>query len=140
MPAAKKSDVEPWKETVKSSAGSLLLVRNRMIGWPRFAPWRSVSITKLGWLCVPNSRLNRSMQLSPHDGVAAPADSAAIAPTPPTRVSVAAAAKTLLLMVMKLVPPLEPQPCPAHDCRATTAACRPTGSAAYEPRQLDTER
>src|SRR6266700_1161860 len=119
MPAAKKSDVEPWKETVKSSAGSLLLVRNRMIGWPRFAPWRSVSITKLGWLCVPNSRLNRSMQLSPHDGVAAPA-------------------KTLLLMVMKLVPPLEPQPCPAHDCRATTAACRPTGSAAYEPRQLDT--
>src|SRR5271154_2482009 len=44
-----------------------------------------------------------SMQELPHDGVAAdalPAVSAPATPTPPTRVSVAAAASTLLLMDM----------------------------------------
>ena len=35
---------------VKSSAGSVLLVRNRMIGWPTFAPWRHTSSTKFGVL------------------------------------------------------------------------------------------
>ena len=50
------------------------------------------------------------MQEGPHDGVAAdavPAVSAPAAPTPLTRVSVAAAASTLLLMDMK-IPLLEP--------------------------------
>src|SRR5581483_11338869 len=43
------------------------------------------------------------MQLAPQDGVAALADMAPAAPTPPTRVSVAAAAKTLLLMDMEFL-------------------------------------
>src|ERR1039458_6131731 len=47
MPAAKKSDGRPWKEGLKSSAGSLLLVRNRMIGWPTFSPCRR-NFTKQG--------------------------------------------------------------------------------------------
>src|ERR1700722_14804042 len=50
---------------------------------------------------VPNWWLKMSMQELPHDGVAAdapPAVSAPATPTPPTRVSVAAAASTLLLM------------------------------------------
>src|SRR5258708_19054958 len=33
-PAAKKSDTVPWNDAVMSSAGSVLLVRNRIIGWP----------------------------------------------------------------------------------------------------------
>ena len=57
-----EADTVPWKETVKSSAGSVLLVRYRMIGWPSFAPCRSTSRTKFGWWCVPNSRLKMSMQ------------------------------------------------------------------------------
>ena len=95
-----------------------------MIGWPTFSPWRSTSTTKFGLWCVPNWWLNTSGQLLPHDGVAAlaaPAVRAADAPTPPTRVSAAAAAKTLLLMDMKSSF-LEPQPYPAHGCRSTTAS------------------
>ena len=129
---------------VKSSAGSLLLVRNRMIGWPTFAPWRHTSSTKFGWWWVPNWRLKMSMQLWPHDGVAAPADTAATEPTPPTRVSVAAAAKTLLLMDMDSSS-LEPQSYPAYDCRATTAPRQANragrlGHPALGSRWLDTER
>src|SRR5580658_3389287 len=51
-----------------------------------------------------------SMQEPPHDGVAAlavPALSAPAMPTPPTRVSVAAEASTLLLMDIKQVPLVE---------------------------------
>src|SRR5580693_6729777 len=74
-----------------------------MIGWPTFSPCRSTSTTKFGDLCVPNWWLKTSMQEWPHDGVAAlalPAVSAPAAPRPPTRVNVAAAASTLLLMDM----------------------------------------
>jgi hypothetical protein len=42
--------------------------------------------------------LNTSMQRWPHDGVDAPADVAATAPTPPTRARAAAAAMTFDLM------------------------------------------
>src|SRR3984957_10632216 len=72
-----------------------------MIGWPTFSPCRSTSTTKFGDLWVPNWWLKMLMQELPHDGVAAaapPAVSAPVTPTPPTRVSVAAAASTLLLM------------------------------------------
>ena len=58
------------------------------------------------------------MQESPHDGVAAdavPAVSAPAMPTPPTMVSVAAAASTLLLIDMN-DSSLDPQPYPAHGC------------------------
>src|SRR5215472_3875943 len=58
------------------------------------------------------------IQAGPQDGVAAPADPAVstpIVPTPPTMVSVAAAASTLLLKDMN-IPFLEPQPYPAHGC------------------------
>ena len=48
MPAALNSEVRPWKLTVKSSAGSLLLVRNKMIGWPTLAPCCHTSSTKFG--------------------------------------------------------------------------------------------
>ena len=64
---------------------------------------------------MPKSWLKMSMQSEPQDGVAALADVAPAAPTPPIRVSVAAAAKTLLLMDMQ-VPFMEPQPYPAHGC------------------------
>src|ERR1700751_475438 len=37
-PAPKKSDVKPWNDALMSSAGSVSLVRNRMIGWPTLAP------------------------------------------------------------------------------------------------------
>ena len=47
-PAVTKSLTVPWRETVKSSAGSELLDWNMMIGWPTFAPWRSTSTTKPG--------------------------------------------------------------------------------------------
>ena len=58
---------------------------------------------KFGEWCVPNCLANTLMQEAPHDGVAAdavPALSAPAMPTPPTMVSVAAAASTLLLMDM----------------------------------------
>src|SRR6266700_2638165 len=93
---------------------------------PLSTPYGAYSISNAGsstpmvQLFAPNSRLKMSMQWLPHDGVAAPADSAATEPTPPTRVSVAAAAKTLLLMDMDSSS-LEPQSYPAYDCRATTA-------------------
>jgi hypothetical protein len=92
------------------------LVRNRICGWPAFSPWRSVSSTKFGEPELPNSALKNSTQLSPQDGVAAlalPAVSAPIAPAPPTRVSVAVAAKTLLLMDIESSS-LKRQPYPAH--------------------------
>jgi hypothetical protein len=76
-------------------------VRNRICGWPTFSPWRSVSSAKFGEPELPNSALKNSTQVSPQDGVAAlalTAVSAPTAPVPPTRVSVAAAANTLLLM------------------------------------------
>ena len=85
---------------MKSSAGSLLLLRNRMIGWPTFAPWRNTSMTKFGVWCVPNCRLKTSMQLWPHDGVDALAESEPTVATPPTRASVAAPASILLLKDM----------------------------------------
>jgi hypothetical protein len=53
---------------------------------------------------VPNWWLKMSIQLPPHDGVAAeavPALSAPAMPTPPIKVSVAALASTLPLMDMK---------------------------------------
>src|ERR1700752_1839825 len=53
----------------------------------------------------------------PHDGVAAlavPALSPPAVPTPPTRVSVVAAASTLLLMDMDDSSLGTPRPCPAH--------------------------
>ncbi len=59
---------------------------------------------KFGDLNVPKSRLKRLIQAGPHDGVAALAENVLTAPTPPTRVSVAAAAMTLLLMDMKQFP------------------------------------
>ena len=46
---------------------------------------------------MPNVRLKMSTQLKPQDGVAALAESMPTVLTPPTRVNVAAAAKTLLL-------------------------------------------
>src|SRR5215472_15742302 len=96
-PAAKKSATVPWKEMVQSWAGSKLAVRNRMIGWPTFWLCLNTSTTDPG----PKTLLEVLRQDQPHDGVpaaAGPAVSALAAPTPPTRVSVAAAASTLLLM------------------------------------------
>src|SRR5207244_12684009 len=81
-------------------------------------------MTKFGWACVPNSRLKISMQELPHDGVAALAESAPTVLTPPTTVSVTAAASTLLLMDMKQIPFLL-QPRPAHGCGATTTERNP---------------
>ena len=56
---------------MKSSAGSELLVLNRMTGWPTFEPWRSTSAVKFGCLNVPKSLLKMLTQAGPHDGVAA---------------------------------------------------------------------
>jgi len=50
---------------------------------------------------VPNTRLKMSTQAFPQDGVAAEAESIPTVLTPPTRVNVAAAAKTLLLKPME---------------------------------------
>jgi hypothetical protein len=47
-PAVANSLTVPWRETVKSSAGSELLDWNMMIGWPTFTPWRHTSTTKPG--------------------------------------------------------------------------------------------
>src|SRR5437764_8413721 len=58
-------------------------------------------MTKFGVRCVPNSRLKMSTQAPPQDGVAAAAESIPTVLTPPTRVTVAAAAKTLLLKPME---------------------------------------
>src|ERR1700720_3862628 len=88
-----------------------------MVGCPPGAPCRSTSTTKFGCWCVPNCWLNKLMQLLPHDGVAAdavPAVSAPAMPTPPTRVSVVAAASTLLLMDIDDSFLGTPRPCPAH--------------------------
>src|ERR1700723_1948679 len=66
---------------------------------------------------VPNWWLKMLMQEVPHDGVAAdapPAVSAPATPTPPTRVSVAAAASTLLLMDMNGSSRETSRSCPAH--------------------------
>src|ERR1035438_2880427 len=82
-----------------------------MTGWPTFSPWRSTSSTKLGLEWLLNDRLKTSMQLWPHDGVAAVADSVLAAPTPPTSVSAAAVAKTLLLIDMKLLLGTATVPC-----------------------------
>src|ERR1039457_3063134 len=70
-----------------------------------------------------------STQIGPQDGVAALADVAATAPAPATRVSGAAAAKTLLLMDMKFLSG-NPQPCPAHGCQC------PAGSRTADPADL----
>src|SRR6516225_1497120 len=88
-----------------------------MIGWPTLSPCRYTSTVKAGLACVPNWKLNRLTQRMPHDGVAAPAGSAVSAPampTPLTRVSVAAAASTLLLMDMGVSSLGTPRPSPAH--------------------------
>jgi hypothetical protein len=64
-------------------------------------------MTNAGLWCVPNCLLKMLIQLNPHDGVAAdavPAVSAPVTATPPTIVSVAAAASTLLLMDIKQFP------------------------------------
>src|SRR5579859_7300419 len=58
----------------------------------------------------------------PHDGVAAEADTAPIAPTPPTRASVAAPASSLLLMDIN-VPFLETKAVPS--ARLLLPAIRP---------------
>src|SRR5580693_8039227 len=74
-----------------------------MIGWPTFSPCFSTSTVKFGDLNVPNCLVKMLAQELPHDGVAAdaePAVSAPTTPTPPTKVSVAAAASTLLLKDM----------------------------------------
>src|SRR5271155_6082016 len=64
------------------------------------------------------------MQLWPHDGVAALALSAPAAPRPPTRVSVAVAASTLLLMDMDGSLSWNSQPHPAHGCVELAPAAR----------------
>src|ERR1700740_2566775 len=102
MAASKNWATVPWNSSRKSSAGSALLDRNRMIGWPiRMCCWYT-SRMKCGEWWWPNSWLKMSTQVVPHDGVAAFAVAAVpstpAVPTPPTRASVAAVASTLLLM------------------------------------------
>src|SRR6516164_8379375 len=137
-PMVQSTDVWPWKDALQSRAGSELLDRNRMTGWPTFSPCRNTSTGEDGPLDAPpvkpagaKSSLKRLMQDGPHDGVAAPAVPAVIAPTvptPPTRVSVAAAASTLLLMDMD-VPLLEPTAVPCARLSELASAARgPEGS------------
>ena len=86
---------------------------------------------------LPNWWLNRLMQDGPHDGVAADADPAVSAPampTPPTRVSVAAVASTLLLKDMNDSSLGTPQPYPAHGCVQLAPAAR----VGFLPRSLGT--
>src|SRR6266849_366591 len=118
----------------------MLLVRNRMIGWPTLAPCRHTSSAKPGCRCVPNTRLKMSTQEKLHDGVAALADIAPTAPTPPTRVSVAAAAKTLFLMDMDSSSyGTTAVPCARlSSCHRVMPADR--GQPGHRPRWLDTER
>src|SRR5215472_6620564 len=132
-PAAKKSDTRPWKDWTQSRAGSELLDLNRMIGWPTFSLCRNTSIGDAGPLDFPpvkfggaKSLLKVLTQPGPHDGVpaaAGPAVSAPAMPTPPTRVSVAAAASTLLLMDIN-VPLLEPTAVPCARLSELTPAAR----------------
>src|SRR6266851_10490760 len=91
---------------MRSSAGSELLARCRIVGTPAAGIPRNTVSTKPGLVGVPNSLLKISMQALPHCGVAALADSVPTVLTPPTTVSVAAAVSSLLLMDMT-VPFLE---------------------------------
>ena len=60
----------PWKDALQSRAGSELLDRNRMIGWPTFSPCRYTSTGEAAPPLKPaKSLLKRLMQLGPHDGV-----------------------------------------------------------------------
>src|ERR1700744_6608559 len=96
-----------------------------MTGWPALAVAWYTSRTKFGCLWVPNFWLKMSMQFLPHDGVAAdaaPAVSVPAAPMPPTSVSVAAAAKTLLLKDISACSSLRRRPCPVHDRGARLGA------------------
>src|SRR5579859_820507 len=119
MPASKNWATVPWNSSRKSSAGSALLDRYRMIGWPiRMCCWYT-SRMKFGEWWWPNSWLKMSTQVPPHDGVAAVAVAAVpstpAVPTPPTRASVAAVARTLLLMDIKQFLSWNPkQPYPAY--------------------------
>src|SRR5579859_628196 len=116
-PAAAKSDTVPWFSKTKSSAGSWFDSRNRMIDVPVATPCLKLSIRNAGCpVCAsPNWSLKMSTQLGPHDGVAALA-TPAVSPTPapPTNVSEAAAANTLLFRDIWKVPPW-PQPHPARE-------------------------
>ena len=76
-------------------------------------------------LCGVRARLNRSMQSRPHDGVAAEAESAPMVLTPPTRASVAAPARSLLLKDM-VVPFMEPTAVPCVPlCKAGLGGAEP---------------
>src|SRR5271170_2771184 len=72
-----------------------------------------------------------STQEPPHDGVAADADPAVSVPampTPPTRVSVAATASTLLLMdIYGSFLSWNSRPCPAHGRVTLASAAREAG-------------
>src|SRR6516164_7099301 len=131
-PPGQRSRATPWKDALQSMAGSELLCRNRMIGWPVLSPCRKTSTGEAAPPLKPaKSLLKRLMQLGPHDGVPADAVPAVITPatpTPPTRVSVAAAASTLLLMDMN-VPLLEPPAVPCARLSELASAARgPEGS------------
>jgi hypothetical protein len=94
---------------MRSSAGSELLTRCRIVGTPTAGIPRNTVSTKPGLVGVPNSLLKISMQVLPpwvHCGVAALADSVPTVLTPPITVSVAAAVSSLLLIDMT-VPFLE---------------------------------
>lgn len=84
-------------------AGLELLMRCRIAGTPANGSQRNTLSTNLGLAGVPNRLLKIWTQVLPfwlHSGVAALADSVPTVLTPPTTISVAAAASTLLLMDM----------------------------------------
>src|SRR5258708_444196 len=94
---------------MRSSAGSELLARCRIVGTPGAGIPRNTVSMKPG----PNLALKIWMHFWAHCGVAALADSVPAVLRPPARASVAAAASTLLLMDMNSSL-LESQPYRAH--------------------------
>src|SRR5271157_586051 len=90
---------------MKSAAGSVLLARCRIVGTPAAGIPRNTVSMKPGLAGVPNSLLKIWMQFSSHCEVAALAASVPTVLRPPAKVSVAAAASTLLLMERKVLRP-----------------------------------
>src|SRR4051812_28339287 len=90
----------PARPTIMSPAGLLPLTRRRPVGTPALAIPRDTLSTNRGGSGVPNLALKIWMQCGPHCGVAAPAGSVPTVQTPPTMVTIAATANTLLLTDM----------------------------------------
>src|ERR1700684_3468835 len=106
-----------------------------MTDWPTLLAWRHTSNTKVGSEWWPKGRVNTVAHLTPQDGVAALAAwvSRPAAPTVPTMVSAAEAAKTLLLMDMCSLSGTAAVPCAQlpglrRDCGLGHHATRPHDS------------